>query len=350
MSKLTSKTLFAMVAVSGICSMSSAATVTLNGAGSSFIYPVMTKWTRDYQKATKDQINYQPIGSGGGITQLSNKTIDFAATDMPLRPKELAAKKWHQFPAVMGGIVPVINVKGITKDKLVLSGPVLAAIYLGQIKNWDAAPIKNLNKKINLPHKPIILVYRADGSGTTFNFTTYLTQVSPDQWGKHVGASTLVSWPAYGLGAKGNAGVANQVQNMPGSIGYVEYAYASQNNMTTVRMQNISHHVVSANLASFKAAASNANWNKAKANDFHLILTNQPGAKSWPIVATTYILFPRSGGKNATKQKLTNHHMLSFFMWTFTSSKARAQTSALDYVAIPTSLVKMIKIKYKSLV
>ena len=327
--------------------IATAAPAALDAAGSSFIYPVMSQWTSSYYKKTGVKINYQPIGSGGGISQLKHKTISFAASDMPLTSQQLKQRGWQQFPAVMGGIVPVIHLQGVSNNQLVLSGPVLVQIYNGTIKKWNEAAIAELNPKLSLPNKLIILVYRSDGSGTTFNFTTYLSQVDP-AWRKSVGAATMVKWPAkMGIGAKGNAGVASLVQTMPGSIGYVEYAYAKQNNMTTASLINSSNQTVTAGSDSFSAAAGQADWNAAQQNDFHLILTNQTGAQSWPIVATTYILFPSAGQDK--KISKNNREMMRFFLWAFDNPNTKQQTAALGYVSIPSSLVQIIKTKFSSL-
>lgn len=307
----------------------------ITAAGSSFIFPVMAKWSQAYNQKTKIQINYQPIGSGGGISQLQNKTVDFAASDKPLHKAELTAKKWQQFPAVVGGIVPVINIPGVGNNSLILSGPTLANIYSSNILFWDDPQIKQLNPTVKLPHNRIITVHRADGSGTTFNFTKYLYDVSPD-WHKKIGYDTVVDWPGFGLGAKGNAGVANQVQNIANSIGYVEYSYAHSSKLNMVRMLNKAGKVVTANAASFKSAARNASW-KAE-NSFFLILTNQPGQNSWPIVATTFILLPT---KNSDQRQAT----LAFFRWVF--AKGSQLASDLDYVAIPTRVAMQIEATFK---
>lgn len=312
----------------------------LNGAGSSFIYPLMTQWTASYYKNTQVKINYQPIGSGGGITQLSNKTINFAASDMPLTSAQLKSKtpQWQQFPAAMGAIVMVVNLQGIKNNQLTLSGPLLAAIYQGQIKKWNDPRLRKLNPKLKLPNTAIILVARADSSGTTYNFTHYLSQVS-SSWKQQTGFSTNIKWPSYVLGAKGNAGVASQVMNMPASLGYVEYAYAKQNNMTMLAMQNRAGKLVTANSASFNAAAENANWSQAAQQGFHLMLTNQPGAGSWPMLATTYVLLATP----ANQQQLSvNRQLMRFFNWVFTSPQAVMQAKQLDYVPLPKSLVELI--------
>ena len=313
-----------LLAICLIPSLATAANSTqITGAGSSFIYPVLSKWSQDYNKATGVKINYQPIGSGGGISQLTNGTVDFAASDKPLQISELNNKKWQQFPAVVGGIVPVINISGIKNNQLVLSGPILSEIYSGKITYWDNTQITKLNKKLKLPHARIISIHRADGSGTTFNFTKYLSDIDQN-WHKNIGYETVVKWPSFGLGAKGNAGVAAQVKILRNSIGYVEYAYAHSSNLTMAKMINKSGKVVSADINSFKSAAQNANWQSS--NAFYLILTNQPGAGSWPIVATTFVLLPK-------KASATRQATIKFFNWIFANGNKTAQ--ALDYVSIP---------------
>lgn len=308
------------------------AATNITGAGSTFIYPVLSKWTTTYAKSSSVKINYQPIGSGGGIQQLTDKTVTFAASDMPLDISKLQKNQWTQFPMVTGGIVPVVNLKGIKDNQLSLNGQVLADIYMGKVKYWDNSEIKKLNKGVSLPHSLIVSVHRADGSGTTFNFTNYLSKISP-AWKKQVGANTVVSWPSFGLGAKGNAGVAAQVMNTPNTIGYVEYDYALQNNMAMAKMVNSAGKTVAANLAGFASAAKNASWQAN--NGFNLILTNQPGAGSWPIVATTFILMPIKGVDAKTVQAT-----LTFFKWAFTQGANTA--TKLDYVTMPQSVAQTI--------
>jgi phosphate transport system substrate-binding protein len=315
----------------GASSLSVAATTELTGAGSSFIFPVLTKWIHEYNQKSGIQINYQPIGSGGGMRQLQAGTVNFAASDEPLKTAVLNQRGWIQFPMITGGIVPIINVKGVTNNQLTLDGSTLAAIYLGKIRYWDNAAIKALNPGVTLPHRIIIAVHRADGSGTTFNFTNYLAKVSP-QWKKQVGVNTVVSWPARGIGAKGNAGVASQVANLPGSIGYVEYAYAQENHLNAAKMKNQAGKVVTASLSSFESATANANWQAS--DSFYQILTNQPGANSWPIVATTFIMMPKSL-KTDTRESL-----FTFFEWSYENSIKDAEQ--LNYVAIPATVTKTI--------
>jgi phosphate transport system substrate-binding protein len=260
--------------------------VDISGAGATFPYPIYAKWADAYKKETGNSLNYQSIGSGGGIKQIKAKTVTFGATDMPLKPEELKAAGLVQFPTVTGGAVPVVNPDGIKSDELVLDGPTLAKIFLGEIKSWDDPAIKKLNPKAKLPSQAIVVVHRSDGSGTTFIWTDYLSKLS-DDWKSKVGANTAVEWPA-GIGAKGNEGVANNVIQTSGAIGYVEYAYAKQNKMTFVDMINKDGKRVAPNAASFQAAAANADW--ANAPGFYQILTGQPGAKSWPIAGATFIL------------------------------------------------------------
>src|SRR5580700_5144256 len=256
-----------------------AAAADISGAGATFPYPIYAKWADMYKKEIGLGLNYQSIGSGGGIKQIKAKTVTFGASDMPLEPKDVTASGLVQFPTVVGGDVPAVNLDGIGAGGLVLDGPTLADIFLGKITKWDDAAIKKFNPNVKLPSNAIVVVHRSDGSGTTFIFTDYLSKVSPD-WKSNVGASTSVEWPA-GIGAKGNEGVSNNVAQTKGAIGYVEYAYALQNKMTTVKMINKDGKAVEANSASFQAAAANADW--AHSDHYYIILTNEPGADSWPI-------------------------------------------------------------------
>jgi phosphate transport system substrate-binding protein len=306
----------------------------LTGAGSTFIDPVLSKWTEVYAKHTKVKINYQSIGSGGGIQQLTNKTVDFAASDMPLDIAVLNQKHWKQFPMIIGGIVMVVNIDGIKSNQLILDGSTLANIYLGKITQWNDPAIQSLNPTFPLPNARIIVVHRADGSGTTFNFTHYLASVNPE-FKNIVGVNTLVSFPGFSLGAKGNAGVAAQVIDLADSIGYVEYAFAMQNQMATVEMKNADGNVIKPSAASFAAAAKSAPWQAS--NGFNLVLTNQSGKNSWPIVATTFILLPAQTSNNqaATQASLT------FFKWAYEHGQSMA--ASLDYVSIPDSTVKLIE-------
>ena len=307
---------------------------TLTGAGSTFIYPVLNQWVQRYFKSTRTRINYQPIGSGGGITQLISGTIDFAASDQPLDGAALSLHHWQQFPMVVGGIVPVVHIAGIATNTLVLSGPVLANIYMNTVHFWDDPSIKKLNPSLTLPHTPIVPVHRADGSGTTYNFTHYLSSVSP-AWKQNFGSETLIAWPGISLGAKGNAGVANQVQNIPGSIGYVEYAYARQTHIPTVKLINSAQKIVTPDARSFASAASHAKWKQA--DHFNLVLTNQPGESSWPIVATTFILLPKAHSP-------LKEQALNFFQWCFNHGAKEAK--ALHYVPMPGPVIKLIRFRW----
>ena len=316
--------------ISGTAATVSATNIT--GAGSTFVYPVLSKWAADYQKMTGDQINYQSIGSGGGIAQIKAGTVDFGATDKPLAPSELAASGLAQFPVAIGGVVPVTNVPGLKPGQLKLSGPVLAAIYLGQIKMWNDANIAKLNPGLKLPAAQISTVHRSDGSGTTFNFTHYLGQVYP-QWKSGPGEGTSVSWP-NGVGGKGNEGVAAYVNQIPNSIGYVEYAYVLQNHMKYALMRNAAGKFVSPNTASFQAAAQTADW--AHAQDFFLVMTNAPGPNAYPITASTFVLMYKQ-----PKNMQTSVAARKFFRWSL--EKGQKQALSLDYVPLPAPLVKRIE-------
>lgn len=310
---------------------------TITGAGSSFVYPVLSQWAQTYNNETGIQINYQPIGSGGGLTQLSAKTVNFAASDAPQDIDTLKIKGYIQFPVIVGGIVLIVNISGIAPDQLVLDGKTLADIYLGKITKWNDPGIVKLNLNIKLPDKKIVLTRRADGSGTTFNFTNYLSKVSSD-WKSKIGSSTDVQWPGMTIGAKGNAGVATQVKTIPNTIGYVEYAYAKQNKLTTVKMVNREGDVVTANMNSFKEAAANAVWDSS--NGFNLVLTDAPGKNSWPIDASTFVLLYRD-----SLSKDEGKAIIKFFTWVF--EKGQDQAQALDYVPIPDKVVKMIEDNWK---
>jgi phosphate transport system substrate-binding protein len=309
-----------------------AANATITGAGSTFVYPVLSKWASDFKKAGGDEINYQSIGSGGGIAQIKAGTVDFGATDKPLSAEELGSSGLAQFPVVIGGIVPVINIPGAHPGQVKMSGPVLAAIYAGEIKTWNDARISKINPGLHFPAKAITPVHRSDGSGTTFNFTHYLSQVSP-LWKSKFGEGTTVSWNG-GIGGKGNEGVAGYVKQIPYSIGYVEYAYVKQNNLAFTMMQNAAGKFVAPNARSFAAAAATADWGHAK--DFNLVMTNAPGANSYPIAATTFVLMykqPKNAATSASARK--------FFNWALT--KGQPQAASLDYVPLPAPLVKRIQ-------
>jgi phosphate transport system substrate-binding protein len=309
-----------------------AAALDISGAGATFPYPIYAKWADTYKKETGTGLNYQSIGSGGGIKQIANKTVTFGATDMPLTIEQLNKDGLIQFPTVIGGDVPVVNLDGIKPGDLKLDGPTLARIFLGEIKSWNDAAIQKLNPSAKLPSQAIVVVHRSDGSGTTFIWTDYLSKVSAD-WKTKVGANTSVEWPA-GIGAKGNEGVANNVQNTKGSVGYVEYAYAKQNKLTTVNMINKDGKTVESNSASFQAAAGNAKWDKA--NGFYVILTDQGGAASWPIAGATFILIHKQ-----PKDPAAAAEALKFFAWAF--AKGAKMAEDLDYVPLPKNVVTEIE-------
>ena len=313
-------------------SLGTGASAAVTGAGSTFVYPVLSKWASDFKKAGGDEINYQSIGSGGGIAQIKAGTVDFGATDKPLASEELAAAGLTQFPVVIGGIVPVINIPGAHPGQVKMSGPVLAAIYAGEIKMWNDPQISKINPGLHFPAKAITPVHRADDSGTTFNFTHYLSQVSPN-WKVKFGEGKTVSWNG-GIGGKGNEGVAGYVKQIPYSIGYVEYAYVKQNNLAYTLIQNSAGKFVTPNAKSFAAAAATADW--AHARDFNLVMTNAPGAASYPIAATTFVLMykqPKNAASGASARK--------FFEWAL--AKGQPQALSLDYVPLPTALVKRIQ-------
>ncbi|GAA6118050.1 phosphate ABC transporter substrate-binding protein PstS [Acidovorax sp. FG27] len=299
------------------------------GAGASFPAPLYSKWAADYNKATGVKINYQSVGSGAGLRQIEAKTVDFGASDAPLKDDELAKKGLVQFPTVIGGVVPVVNIKGITPGQLKLSGQVLGDIYLGKITKWNDPAIAALNAGVNLPDAAIAPVRRADGSGTSFIFTNYLSKVNAE-WKSKVGEGTAVNWPT-GAGGKGNEGVAAFVGRLPNSIGYVEYAYVKQNKMTYVQLQNADGAYVSPDDDAFKAAAGGADWSKS----FYQILTNQPGKAAWPITGATFILMQKSQDKPA--QAATS---LKFFEWAYQSGDKTA--ADLDYVPMPDSVKTVI--------
>jgi phosphate transport system substrate-binding protein len=304
----------------------------ISGAGATFPYPIFAKWADTYKKETGIGLNYQSIGSGGGIKQIQNKTVTFGASDMPLKPADLNKFGLVQFPAIIGGDVPVVNLEGVKSGDLKLDGDTLARIFLGQITKWDDPAIKKLNPSAKLSSQAIVVVHRSDGSGTTFIWTDYLSKVSAE-WKSKVGANTSVEWPV-GIGAKGNEGVANNVANTKGSIGYVEYAYAKQNKLTTVSVTNKDGKTVEANSTSFQAAAANADWEKAEG--FYVILTDQPGAATWPIAGTSFILIHKQ-----PQDPVAAAEALKFFAWAF--AKGGKMAEDLDYVPIPANVVEAIK-------
>jgi phosphate transport system substrate-binding protein len=306
--------------------------VEITGAGATFIYPLLSKWSADYNKATGNRVNYQSIGSGGGIAQIKAATVDFGSSDKPLPPAELAAAGLGQFPSAIGGVVPVINVQGIQSGSMKLDGPLLADIFLGKIKTWNDPRIAELNSGLKLPAGKITVVHRSDGSGTTFNWVNYLSKVSPE-WKSKVGEGTSVKWPT-GIGGKGNEGVAAYVKQIKGGIGYVELSYALQNKMTYTRLKNAAGNFVNPSDETFQAAAASADWKNAK--DFHLVMTNAPGENAWPVAATNFILMYKQP-KNAERSK----NAKEFFRWAYANGDAQAK--ALDYVPLPDDLVQQIE-------
>ena len=332
------KSLFVTAILATGFTMATAAFATdITGAGATFPYPIYAKWAESYNVKTGVKLNYQSIGSGGGIKQITNKTVDFGASDKPLKPEELEKAGLIQFPAVVGGVVPVINLPGVTDGELHLSGEVLANIFLKKITKWNDAAIKTLNPSLALPDSAITVVHRSDGSGTTFVFANYLSKVSKE-WADKVGADTSIAWPA-GVGGKGNEGVASYAQRIKGSIGYVEYAFAKQNNLPTVALQNREGEFVKPSIESFQSAAKYAEWDKAPS--FYEILTNEPGKATWPITGASFILMHKTQDNPANGAEV-----LKFFDWSYTNGSLMAK--ALDYVPMPDSVVKLIEASWKS--
>ncbi|RJX32865.1 MAG: phosphate ABC transporter substrate-binding protein PstS [Oxalobacter sp.] len=325
-----------VLAVSAVSTASVAVAADITGAGATFPYPIYAKWAQAYKQATGHQMNYQSIGSGGGIKQIKAKTVDFGASDMPLKAEDLKQFGLVQFPAIMGGVVPVVNVEGVKPGQLKMTGKVLADIYLGKIKQWNAPEIVAINPGITLPNRAITVVHRADGSGTSFLWTDYLSKVSP-AFKSTVGSGTAVKWPA-GVGGKGNEGVAANVQRIKGAIGYVEYAYAKKNNIPHTQLQNKNGKFVQPSDASFKAAAAGAQWSKTPG--FGVVLTNQAGLNSWPIAGASFILMQQKQS-NPAKGK----EVLKFFDWAFKNGGAMA--TELDYVAMPPAVVKQVQVEWK---
>ncbi len=309
----------------------------LTGAGSTFVYPILSKWASAYKKETGTSINYQSIGSGGGIKQIQSKTVDFGATDMPLKAEDLAKDGLVQFPVINGAIVPVVHLANVKTDELKLTGQLLADIFQGKVTKWNDPEIVKLNSGVKLPDQAITVVHRSDGSGTSFVFSNYLSKVSAD-WKAKIGEGTSVNWPA-GVGGKGNEGVASYVKQIDGAIGYVEFAYALQNQMIVVEMKNQTGNFVKASGESFQAAAANAAWDKAP--NYYLILTDAPGKASWPIAGSTFILMHKSSD-NALKAG----EALKFFRWAFKNGAAMAKE--LNYVPLPESVSNMIEKTWKA--
>jgi phosphate transport system substrate-binding protein len=325
---------FAALSLNSIGSAYAATQIT--GAGSTFVYPVLARWADAYKKETGTAVNYQSIGSGGGIKQIQSKTVDFGATDMPLKSEELAKSGLVQFPIINGADVPVIHVEGVKAGELKLTGSLLADIFLGKIKKWNDPAITALNATVKLPDQAITVVHRSDGSGTTFIFTNYLSKVSAD-WQTKVGEGSAVTWPA-GVGGKGNEGVASYVKQIDGSIGYVEYAYALQNAMTYTQLKNSAGVFVQPKTETFAAAASGADW--AKAADFYLILTNAAGKNSWPIAGSTFVLMQK-----VQQDPAQGREALKFFSWALKNGAASA--SELFYVPLPKKVSALIEKSWK---
>ena len=321
-----------IVAAGLVAASTSAFAADITGAGATFPFPIYSKWADAYKKETSNGLNYQSIGSGAGIKQIEAKTVTFGATDMPLKPEQLEKDGLVQWPMVMGAIVPVVNLEGIKSGELVFDGATLAGIYLGKITKWDDPAIAKLNPKLKLPSAAITVVRRSDGSGTTFNFTDYLSKAN-DEWKTEVGSGTAVEWPA-GVGAKGNEGVAGNISQTKNAIGYVEYAYAKQNKLTYAAMVNKAGKTVQPTVAAFQAAAANADW--AKAAGYYLILTDQPGEASWPITAATFILMHRE-----PTDKAASAEAIKFFKWAF--AKGDKMAEELDYIPMPDPVVKLIE-------
>lgn len=307
----------------------------LNGAGATFPYPVYSAWAFDYNKATGVKLNYQSIGSGGGIRQITERTVDFGASDAPLTPEELAKAKLLQFPAVIGGVVPVVNIAGVKPGEMRLDAEATAKIFLGEIKYWDDNKIQSLNPKVKLSHDEITVVHRSDGSGTTAVFTEYLSGVSPD-WKEKVGAGTSVKWPV-GIGGKGNEGVANYVQRTANSVGYVEFAYAEQNKLTYTLLKNAAGTFVVPSYEAFEDAADTGTFDPRR--HFYLWLVNAPGKNSWPIAGATFILL-------AQEKTDANRNVVKFFEWAFRNGDTKAKE--LTYVPLPKSLKDKIRADWKA--
>lgn len=332
----TMKKSVVLLAALGAVSVS-ASTHTITGAGASFPYPIYAKWAALYEKDTGNKVNYQSIGSGGGQQQIIAKTVDFGASDDPMKAELLEQHQLLQFPAIIGGTVLVVNLPGIQGGELNLSGSLIADIYLGKVKKWNDPAIATLNPTLSLPSKDIVVIHRSDGSGTTFGFTNYLSKVSAD-WKSNVGEGKAVKWPT-GLGSKGNEGVAAYVNQMKYSIGYVEYAYAKQNKLAWAAMQNRAGKMVQPTKESFMAAASFAKWNESAG--MGVVLTNEDGDLSWPITAASFILIPKAGDKPQNTQ-----NVVKFFDWAFQNGQDAA--AELDYVPIPSDVVKTIQGKWQA--
>lgn len=325
-------TALAFVAIAASTTVAQAADIT--GAGSSFVEPIMARWSADYNKVTGDRVNYQANGSGAGIAAIKAGTVDFGASDQPLGSADLASSGLVQFPVVIGGILPVVNIPGVAAGKLHFTGALLADVYMGRIAKWNDPAIARLNPGVKLPDAPIVVVHRADSSGTTFNLTHFLSQVS-QPWKTGPGEGKTVNWPANSIGGKGNAGVAQSVKQTANSIGYVEYAYVVENKMTYALVANAEGKYVQPGAASFAAAASRAPWERA--TDFNLVMTNAPGPNAWPITASTFVMVHK---QPKADKAATAAAAMKFFRWTM--SKGQAQAAALNYVALPPALVQRV--------
>ncbi len=331
------KILAAAATTAAVFAMSTSYAADMTGAGATFPYPIYAKWAESYKAATGNGLNYQSVGSGAGIKQIKAKTVDFGASDMPLKAEDLESDGLMQFPAIMGGVVTVVNVEGVTPGQLKLTGPVIADIYLGKITKWNAQPIAALNPGVKLPDTDITVVHRADSSGTSFLFTDYLSKTSAD-WKGTVGAGTSVKW-AVGVGGKGNEGVAANVQRIKGSIGYVEWAYAKKNKLSHTQLKNKDGQFLQPDDDAFKAAAAGAEWTKTPG--FGVVLTDQAGKQSWPITGVSYILMHRTQA-DANK----GAEVLKFFDWAFKNGAPSA--AELDYVPMPASVVKLVQANWKA--
>jgi phosphate transport system substrate-binding protein len=326
----TLKTSILALALASAGMVANAAEIT--GAGASFVFPAMSKWSADYNKATKNKVNYQSIGSGGGIAQIKAATVDFGSSDAPLKPGDLAASGLAQFPSVMGAVVPVVNIPGVKPGSVKLTGPIIADIYLGKITKWNDPAIAAVNSGVTFPALKITVVHRSDGSGTTFNFVNYLSKVSLD-WRNKVGEGTAVKWPA-GIGGKGNEGVAAYTKQIKGAIGYVELSYAITNKLNYTAVRNRAGNFIVPSKESIKAAAASAEWGDVK--DFSLVITDAPGEQAYPISATNFILMYKNP-KNPQRSK----EALAFFDWVYKNGDTSAE--ALGYVALPADLTTQIK-------
>ncbi len=330
-------TLRSFLAAAAAALSAPALAASITGAGATFPYPIYAKWAAEYQKETGVGLNYQSIGSGGGIKQIEAKTVDFGASDMPLKPEVLEKAGLMQFPTVIGGAIPAVNLKGIQPGQLKLTPELLAGLYLGKITKWSDPAIAAVNPGLKLPDTDVSVVHRSDGSGTTFIWSNYLSKVSPE-WKSKVGEGTSVNWPV-GVGGKGNEGVAQYVQRINGAIGYVEYAYVLQNKMTYALVKNRAGKFVAPSAKAFQAAAAGANWNAAPA--MYLILTDAPGQDSWPIAGATFILMHKVQEKPENAKEV-----LKFFSWAY--GKGGKMAESLDYVPMPEGVVKLIESKWRS--